>query len=60
MMANDMKYTYAKISFLLHIANVKQERRIQNFFSEDEYFNTQKTGDNFGLVARDDFFRDDA
>ncbi|MGP8289639.1 hypothetical protein ACT3OH_05160 [Vreelandella zhanjiangensis] len=41
-------------------ANLKQERRIQNLFSDDESVNTQKAQDNFGLVARDDYFRDNA
>lgn len=44
--------------FFLTVANLKQERRIQNLFSDDEDVNTQKAEDNFGLVARDDFFRD--
>ena len=41
--------------FFLTLANVKQERRIQNFFSDDESLSTQKAEDSFGLVARNDF-----
>ncbi|MFZ3280414.1 hypothetical protein [Pseudomonas sp.] len=40
--------------FFLSLAHLKQERRIQNLFSEDGRDFT----DNFGLVAKDDYFGD--
>lgn len=43
--------------FFLTIANLKQEHRIQNLFSEDNDASTKAT-DEFGLVAKDNYFRD--
>tara|TARA_R110000796_G_scaffold252646_1_gene390334 strand:- start:35060 stop:35437 length:378 start_codon:yes stop_codon:yes gene_type:complete len=43
--------------FFLTVANLKQERRIQNLFSDDDAVSTMTT-DELGLVAKDDDFRD--
>jgi len=44
--------------FFLTLANLKQERRIQNLFSEDDDVVSNKARDELGLVARDDYFSD--
>ncbi|MNR46007.1 hypothetical protein D3C85_1649180 [compost metagenome] len=41
--------------FFQTVANLKQERRAQTMFSENE---KDKLTDNFGMVAADDFFND--
>ena len=41
--------------FFQAVANLKQERRTQTMFSENE---KAKLTDNFGMVATDDFFND--
>ena len=46
--------------FFLTVANLKQERRIQNLFSDNEGLSSQSADDSFGLVAKDDYFRDNA
>ncbi|WP_141440763.1 hypothetical protein [Vreelandella titanicae] len=46
--------------FILAVSNLKQERRIQNLFSDDEGVSSQSADDGFGLVAKDDYFRDNA
>ena len=38
------------------IANLKQERRVQNLFSKDD--DSTKATDEFGLVTKDNYFRD--
>ena len=41
--------------FFQAVANLKQERRTQTMFSENE---KAKLTDNFGMVSTDDFFND--
>lgn len=40
------------------LAYFKQERRVQNLFSEVGCAHAEKADDYFGMVARDDFFHD--
>ncbi|RUR31817.1 hypothetical protein [Vreelandella nanhaiensis] len=40
------------------LAYFKQERRVQNLFSEDGCADALNANDRLGLVARDDYFRD--
>lgn len=42
--------------FYLTIANLKQERRIQNIFSDDGDAVSAKTKDELGLVSKDEYF----
>jgi hypothetical protein len=44
--------------FFQTIANLKQERRTQSMFSDDGRADTALVGEDFGLVTKDDFFRD--
>ena len=41
------------------LAYLKQERRVQNLFSEDGCADALNADDRFGLVARDDYFRNE-
>lgn len=41
------------------VAYLKQERRIQNLFSDEAGIEAGEPNDRFGLVATDDYFRDD-
>lgn len=43
--------------FFSTLAYIKQERRVQNVFSE-ESTHLEKAGDGLGLVAKNDYFRD--
>jgi hypothetical protein len=42
--------------FLLTVAYLKQERRIQTLFSEENYTDAAKATDKLGLVAKDEYF----
>jgi|TARA_R110000850_G_C9890672_1_gene458825 hypothetical protein len=44
--------------FFITIAQLKQERRIQNIFSNDDDAVSSKAEDELGLIAKDDYFRD--
>ena len=44
--------------FFSTLAYFKQERRVQNLFSEDGCAEVVKADGNLGLVATDDYFRD--
>lgn len=44
--------------FFSTLGNFKQERRIQNLFSEDSCSGHLSAGYELGLVAKDDYFRD--
>ncbi|MGP9500534.1 MULTISPECIES: hypothetical protein [Halomonas] len=41
------------------VAYLKQERRIQNLFSEEVGIEANEPNSTFGLVASEDYFRDD-
>ena len=44
--------------FFQAVANLKQERRTQTLFSDDGRADRVIVGDDFGLIAKDDFFND--
>lgn len=44
--------------FFQAVANLKQERRTQTLFSDDGRADRAIVGDEFGLIAKDDFFND--
>lgn len=52
-MANAIESIYAKVVFAA-LAFLKQERRTQNMFSDEQPCEDRP----FGLVARDDYFGD--
>ncbi|EKT4474285.1 hypothetical protein QEM11_005248 [Pseudomonas putida] len=43
--------------FFQAIANLKQERRTQRLFTDDDHMD-EMAEDDFGLIAKDDFFGD--
>lgn len=44
--------------FFQAVANLEQERRTQALFSDDGRADRAFVGEDFGLIARDDFFND--
>ncbi|MHC8380468.1 hypothetical protein [Pseudomonas sp. LB3P14] len=44
--------------FFQAVASLKQERRTQTLFSDDGRADRAIVGDDFGLIAKDDFFND--
>lgn len=58
MMASAMSYTVCEGCFFQAVANLKQERRSQALFSDDGRADRAFVGEDFGLIARDDFFND--
>lgn len=53
-MANAIESIYAKVAFFAALAFLKQERRTQNLFSDEQPCEERP----FGLVDRDDYFGD--
>lgn len=51
---NAMRCISAKTVFLATLAYLKQERRTAHMFETDP----KRPGDDFGLAAKDDFFRE--
>jgi hypothetical protein len=44
--------------FFQAVANLKQDRRSQALFADDGRADRAMVGDDFGLVAKDDYFKD--